>query len=334
LDAAVTLAAAPDFWITSGYHLLRRGEDGRLRATPEFLRAYLRRPELQPDEAACPAERDLAARLEQDPLHPVAPGELAAIADSDARGNWEALLRFRAVLLASETLEAAYLRIVSGATAPIAPLFIEHMVHAILRGVLDGWSDPIRLRAAELLFRTQLVSIEGTTIRLGDEEMILAAADPVQAGDIQVDLLTPADAHGYWARSDRFDTALEIGFGSAGLDGLCRVLEAWLKHMAGLAGSIQPVQSIRDERWRWHVGLDAEASAILNDLYRGIAVGEERLARVLSLFRMDLVPSIRLLPEMSGRPIYLGMAMTERGRLRLKPQNLLLNLPWLEGQEP
>jgi hypothetical protein len=33
---------------------------------------------------------------------------------------------------------------------------------------------------------------------------------------------------------------------------------------------------------------------------------------------------------MAGRPIYLGMAMTESGRLRLKPQNLLLNLPWQE----
>jgi hypothetical protein len=37
---------------------------------------------------------------------------------------------------------------------------------------------------------------------------------------------------------------------------------------------------------------------------------------------------------MSGRPIYLGMAMTERGRLRLKPQNLVLNLPWAEGERP
>jgi hypothetical protein len=213
-------------------------------------------------------------------------------------------------------------------------LFLVHLVHAILRSVLDGCSDPIRLRAAELLFRTQLVSIEGNTIRVGDEEIILAAANPAQAGDIQVDLLKPSDAHAYWVRSDRFDTALEIGFGSAGLDGHCRVLEAWLKHMAGLDASIQPVQSIRDERWRWHVGLDAEASAILNDLYRGATVGEERLARILSLFRMEIAPSPRLLPEMAGRPIYLGLAMTQRGRLRMKPQNLLLNLPWREGQGP
>ena len=48
---------------------------------------------------------------------------------------------------------------------------------------------------------------------------------------------------------------------------------------------------------------------------------------------LELAPSPRLLPEMSGRAIYLGMAMTERRRLRLKPQNLLLNLPWQKGQE-
>jgi uncharacterized protein DUF6352 len=330
----VTLAAAPDFWITSGYHLLRRGEDGRLRVTPDFLRAYLDRPELQPEEGSGPAERELAARLNDDPLRPVAPGELATIPDADARANWQALLRFRAALLASETLEQTYLGIAAGRTAPVAPLFVDHLVHAILRGLLQGCTDPIRLRAAELLFRTQLVSVDGSTIRVGDEEMILAAADPAQAGDIHLDLLKPTDADAYWGRSDRFDTALEIGFGSAGLDGLCRVLEAWVKHTAGADASIQPVQSIRDERWRWHVGLDAEASAILNDLYRGAAVGEPRLARLLSLFRMELAPSVRLLPEMSGRPIYLGMAMTERGRLRLKPQNLVLNLPWAEGERP
>jgi hypothetical protein len=328
----VSLAATPDFWITSGYHLLRRAEDGRLRLTPEFLRAYLKRPEVQPDASSCPAERTLSARLEDDPLQPVAPAELAAIGDADARANWEALLRFRSVLLATRDLEEAYLRIAAGSTAPVAPLFLDHLAHAILRSVLDGCGDPIRLRAAELLFRSQLVAIEEERIRVGDEEMILAAADPARAGEIQVDLLKPADAHAYWGRSDRFDTALEIGFGSPGLDALSRVLESWLAHMTGLQSSIQPVQAIRDERWRWHIGLDAEASAMLNDLYRGLTLDERRLARLLSLFRMEVTPSLRLLPEMAGRAIYLGMAATDRGRLRLKPQNLLLNLPWAAGQ--
>ncbi len=330
----MSLDARPEFWITSGYHLLQRAEDGRLKLTPEFLRAYLLRPELRPDEHACPAERGLAEQLTADPTRPIEPAAVAGIADPDARHNWAALLRFRDVLLAAKTLEEAYLRIAAGRAGPIAPLFIDQMLHAILRGVLEGYADPLRLRAAELLFRTQLVSTGENSIRVGDEEMILAAADPARLGEIQVDLLTPEVAGAYWARSDRFDTALEIGFGSPGLDALCRVLEHWLGHMSGLRAAIQPVQSIRDERWRWHVGLDVEASAILNDLYQGIAVEEKRLARLLSLFRMELEASARLVPAMEGRPIYLGMAMTERGRLRLKPQNLIVNLPWREGQEP
>ena len=322
----------PEFWASSGFHLLRLQPDGRLAVTPEFLRAYLARPELRVEDAADPAERALADRLARDPLARVEDVETAAIDDSDARQNWEALLRFRAALLAADSIEQSYLRIVSGGVGSIAPLFLDHLVHAILRGVLAGTDDPLRLRAGELLFRTQIVAIEDGAVRVGDEEMILAAADPRSAGEIQIDLLTPSDAQAYWPRSDRFDTALEIGFGSAGLDALCRVLERWLRHMTGVGAAIQPVQSIRDERWRWHLGLDAEGSAILNDLYRGVEIEELRLARILSLFRMELEPNLRLRPEMAGRPVYLAMAMSERGRLRLKPQNLILNLPWGEGQ--
>ena len=34
-----------------------------------------------------------------------------------------------------------------------------------------------------------------------------------------------------------------------------------------------------------------------------------------------------MLPRVAGRPVYLAMAMDEEKRLRLKPQNLLINLP-------
>jgi len=34
--------------------------------------------------------------------------------------------------------------------------------------------------------------------------------------------------------------------------------------------------------------------------------------------------------EIAGRPVYLAMAMTPEGGLRLKPQNLLVNLPLAE----
>ena len=37
-----------DFWPSSGYRLLRKGEDGRLVVTDDFLRTYLMQPELAP----------------------------------------------------------------------------------------------------------------------------------------------------------------------------------------------------------------------------------------------------------------------------------------------
>jgi hypothetical protein len=34
-----------------------------------------------------------------------------------------------------------------------------------------------------------------------------------------------------------------------------------------------------------------------------------------------------VLPDVRGRPVYLGLAMSAEQRVRLKPQNLLVNLP-------
>jgi len=84
---------------------------------------------------------------------------------------------------------------------------------------------------------------------------------------------------------------------------------------------------IPDERWVWHVGLDAEANIILNDLYNGRDVGEDRLRQILSLFRLSFRDPAQMRADIAGRPVYLGMAMDGAETLRLKPQNLLANLP-------
>src|SRR3546814_12279932 len=80
---------------------------------------------------------------------------------------------------------------------------------------------------------------------------------------------------------------------------LCRVLERWIAHFYDICVAIQPVQKITDERWVWHIGLDAEGNALLNDLYNGIEVGEGRLAQLLSLFRMDFRDRSVLAPAMA-----------------------------------
>ena len=105
------------------------------------------------------------------------------------------------------------------------------------------------------------------------------------------------------------------------------MLERWIAHFLQLEVKIQTDREIVDEHWVWHVGLDAQASGILNDLYNGAEVDEERMRRLMCLFRLEFVNSSDMLAEVAGRPVYLAMAMDERNQLRLKPQNLLLNLP-------
>jgi hypothetical protein len=219
-------------------------------------------------------------------------------------------------------------------------LFLDQLVHVFLRHLLAGCDDPIRLRAAELLFREQKVTIQDGAIMLADEETVEMQAAGAATGphgllieseampkSVELDVLEEHTAAIYWARSDRFDTVLEVSFARPGLDALCRVLEAWILHFCGAAVGIQPVPRIDDERWVWHIGLDAEASRFLNDLYQGAVIDEARHARLLALFRLEFRDPADMLERVRDRPVYLGLAMTATERLRLKPQNLLVNLP-------
>jgi hypothetical protein len=45
------------------------------------------------------------------------------------------------------------------------------------------------------------------------------------------------------------------------------------------------------------------------------------------LFKLEFVEPNDMLAEVRGKPVYLAMAVDEHQRLKLKPQNLLLNLP-------
>jgi hypothetical protein len=331
----------PDFWRSSGYHLLAQAQGRRLVVTDDFLRAYLLRPELRPVEESCAGEIALHATLLEKPRGEVAEARLAELADPDARENYAAFLRFRGRLLGAPSIEAAYLDLVRRGLNGIPPLFLDQLAHALLRHVLDGCEDPVRLRAAELLFREQKVTLRDGAILLADEETVemhasgqgfgslgrLLVQNEGPLGMVELDVLDEAKAALYWQRSDGFDMVLDLSFARPGLDGLCRVLEAWALHFTGAAVAIQPVQRVQDERWAWHVGLDAEASALLNALYEGDEVSEERLARLLALFRLDFRDPADMLERVRGRPVYLGLAMSGGRRLKVKPQNLLVNLP-------
>jgi len=329
-----------DFWQSSGYHLLRKRADGRLVVTDDFLRFYYSRPELAPVAESCAAERALHASLMQDPRRNVAGAEIDAVADPDARENYRVMMRFRGRLLAAETLEAFYFDLFREDVA-VPPAFIHHTAQVILRSILDGSEDGLEARAAELFFRKQRVSINDGAIMLADDETVEMHASTGGFGNlgrllkegraapraVELDILDEASAGRYFERDERHDTVLSINHGRPGCLALARVLERWIAHFHGVRASVKPVREIPDEEWTWHIGLDAEATALLNEIYSGGEVGEERMKRVIGLFRVDFRDSIVMRPEMAGAPVFLGLAAAPDGTLRMKPQNLLLNLP-------
>ena len=335
----------PDFWRDSGYHLLEPTKSGHLGVTDDFLRAYFQRPEITPVAESCAAERALHEALVRNPREAVAARRLADLQDSDARDNYGVLLAFRDRLITAGTVEECYLQLfLETGGIKVPPLFIDQMAHVVARAMLADCEDGLRVRAAEFLFREQKVTINDGAIMAADAETVemyattggfgslgaLVAEARTPLRTVALDVLDEHNADLYWQRDQRHDTVINLNFAGSGLDALCRILEAWIEHFLDLAVSIQPVQQITDEKWVWHIGLDAEGSSLLNDLYNGVAVGEARMARLLSLFRMDFADPSVMAADLAGRPVYLAMAMTTNGMLRLKPQNLLVNLPLAE----
>jgi len=329
-----------DFWRHCGYHLLDRAADGQLVVTDDYLRLYLERAELAPVAESCAAERRLHRRLLAEPRRAVPEAEIAALDDVDARENYRVLLRFREQLLAAPTLERFYFGLFQRDVA-VPPPFVYHTTEVILRGMLDGADSGLLARAAEVFFRQQRVSVKDGAVMLADAEtvnlhaesgglgnlgrMLLQVQAPLRSADL--DVLTERDHAEYFGRDQRRDTALQINPGLPGSLALCEMLERWVVHFHGTAVKVTPIREIPDDEWLWHVGLDVEASAMLNEIYAGGEVDEERMRRVIGLFRMDFADAGALQTELRGAPVFLGIAMTAEGNLRLKPQNLLLNLP-------
>lgn len=331
----------PDFWRHSGFHLLDRHADGRLQVTDDFLRAYLLRPELRPIEESKPGEVAFHQRLLDEPRREVGEAELATIEDTDTRFNFGVWLRFRDRLLGAPDVESAYAALFAGGTIDVPPLFLDQLAHIILRNVLDGVEDPLEARAGELFFREQKASIDAGRILLADLEtvemhasggaygslgrLIVEAQTPMKS--VSLDVLDADNAPMYWMRDQRHDYVVAFNYGRPALKAFARVIERWVRHFTGVETTVEGLRDIRDEQWAWHIGLDAQSTGILNDLWRGEEVETGRLQRVLALFRMTFADPGVLKPEIAGKPVYLALAMDEDNVVRMKPQNLLTNLP-------
>lgn len=332
----------PDFWLSSGYRLLERGSDGNLHVTDDFLRSFLARPELAPVPESCANELALHDRLMAEPRRAIDAAAIAAIADADARDNYAIWIRFRDRLTAAPSLEAAYIGLFHGEGVDVPPVFVAQLTQVILRHVLGDNADPLAARAAEMLFRTQKIAVtEDGAVMAADEATVelfaesggfgslgeLLAQGGTRPRTVDLDVLDVDNGASYWTRDERHDVSISLNRGRAALTALTRVMEDWIAHFLGVRVSIRPERAIDDAHWVWHVGLDAEASGILNDLYNRQSIDDARMGRLLCLFRLDFADAADMRPALAGRPVWMAMAMDARNRLRLKPQNLLMNLP-------
>jgi len=280
----------------------------------------------------------------QEPRRGIGEAELAAVEDEDARDNYRILLRFRQKLLDAGTVEGCYMNLFKAAI-DIPPMFVDQLVHVVLRNVLDGCDDPLRLRAAEIFWRNQKATLQEGHVLLADLETVEMHASGHRYGSIgrliveaqgdlaqtDLDVLERANAALYWERESRHDTVISLTYGRPALDAFCRVMEAWVAHFFNLKVAIKPVRKIDEPRWAWHIGLDAESSAILNELWAGSEVEHGRMRRILSLFEMRFDDPALMRPEIAGRSVYLALACDADQVLNMKPQNLLTNLPLHEA---
>jgi hypothetical protein len=336
----------PDFWMESGYKLLDKTNNGHLLVTDDFLRAYVMRPEMEPVAESCGVERRLHAQLLKDPTSRILSEDIAAMADNDIKENYQVVVAFRDYLISSSSIEDCYLGLFkTTSSARIPPLFINQLTQVILRNILDNTLYPLWARCGEMLFRDQQISVKDEAVMAADADTVdlhLSSNAPTSlqiakgknetgASEIELDVLTEKNAEIYWERSDNYDTVLDLRVWGQANTALCRVMEKWVNHFYQVTVKIYPLDEVNEEKWIWHIGLDAEASGLLNDLYNRQEVEKDRNQRLISLFRMEINDKTLIKPEIAGKPIYLGMAMTSNNLLRLKPQNLLVNLPLAES---
>jgi hypothetical protein len=323
-----------DFWLSSGHHLLDRDAQGKLRVTDEFMKLYMARPELAPPPESCAVEHALHDALLADPWRPVAPAEIEAIADADARENWRFMIALRDHLAAHGTIEAAYAAFV-GANVRVPPIFMDQLVHLILRNTLDPCDDAYMLRAAELFFRPQRLSVHEGALLAADQEYIDAkdgAISPLAAmfgrpEQLDIAVMSDANAQDYWEHSDRFDLALDMTAGRRGIAALGTVIARWVKHLLDIDIAVESLVELRDIALAWYVGLDAYGTKIGDALWHGKEIDAITRNTVVGLYQLTFRDPSIVIERMAGEPVYLILAMAPDRVLRMKPQNLLTGLP-------
>ena len=161
-------------------------------------------------------------------------------------------------------------------------IFINQLVHVILRNALDDCDDPFVLRAAEMFFRPQRMTQHEGSLIAADEEAIAGKSDtPVSPlvsmlgipAEAEIDVINEDNAEHYFEHSDQFHMAIDLTAGRRGLAALGEAIRRWVAHLLAIEVDVEPLTELRDVNLTWYVGLDAEATRI------GDAAVERRGAR-------------------------------------------------------
>ena len=117
--------------------------------------------------------------------------------DPDARENYRIWLRFRQRLLDAPTIEATYVGLFAGEGVDVAPLFVHQLTQLVLRHILGEDARPFHARAAEMLFRSQKVTVrpDGAVIAADEQTVELYATGRLRQRGRAARIAAHADAN-------------------------------------------------------------------------------------------------------------------------------------------
>src|SRR5262249_49110790 len=157
---------------------------------------------------------------------------------------------------------------------------------------LDGCADAYVLRAAELMFRPQRLTVHEGALLAADQERVTgghpAPMSPLVSllgleRSAAIDVLGDGNAAAYFDRSDAYDMALDLTAGRRGHAALGEVIARWVHHLLAVDVAVEPLGELRNARLTWYVGLDAEGTRIGDQLWRGELLDEAVNAQVVGL---------------------------------------------------
>jgi len=192
------------------------------------------------------------------------------------------------------------------------------------------------LRAAELFFRPQRMTLHEGSLIAADEEIIAGKsatpASPLVSmlgipSAAEIDVMNDDNAGHYFAHSDSFHTALDLTGGRRGTQALGLAIARWVEHLLAVTVEVEPLIEMREAKLSWYVGLDADGTQIGDALWSGEELDDVTRGRVVALYRLTFGDPGMVIDKVRGEPVYLILAMDQDKVLRLKPQNLITGLP-------